>query len=233
MKIIFENRTESVSAGTSESGFPAGNMLNEHSKKRWKAGESSATIIADLQGGSNAIALYNVYADSVDITVGDITYSFTLLQDDGWGKYRLDSIFLDYGVISGTHTVVIELSMPVNNVACGILFSGIAYNWTNPKFGVETSSESHSVVYDLDNGFEYVYQRNASETPSFSMRLADKAEYFNFMRWAKAIYPNPFILRVEDFSDELTYYGRMKDLPKGTLSSFNNYQISFNMKEYL
>ncbi len=233
MKTIFENLTESVSADVSESGFPASNMLNEHSRKRWRAGASSATITASLQGGSSGIALYNVYADSVVITVDGTAYNFTLLQDDGWGEYRLDSVFLDYGAVAGTHTAEIDLSMSGDDVACGILFSGIVYDWTNPSFGADTGAQSHSIVYDLDNGFEYIFQRNSSKTPSLSMKVSDKLEYFNFMRWAKAIYPNPFILRVENFSDELTYYGRMDGLPKGTLSSFNNYQISFSLKEFL
>lgn len=234
MKTIFQNLTESVSADASEPGFPVGNLLNEHSKKRWKSGASNGVVTAKLQGGSNAIALYNIYADSINITISGTTYNFGLLKNDGWGEYRLNSVFLYYGSISSTHTAIIELNISSSyNVACGILFSGVAYNWTNPKFGVETSNQNHSVVYDLDNGFEYVYQRNVSETPSFSMQIADKAEYFNFMRWAKEIYPNPFILRVENFSDELTYYGRLDSLPKGTLSRFNNYQISFSLKEFL
>lgn len=233
MKTIFENLTESVSVDASEFGFPGSNMLNNHSKKRWRAGASSAKITASLQGGSSAIALYNVYADSASIVIDGNTYNFTLLQDDGWGEYRLENIFLDYGIIAGTHTAEINLSMSGDDVACGILFSGIAYEWSNPQWGTSTGAQSHSIIYDLDNGFEYIFQRNASKKPTFEMWVAGKIEYFNFMRWAETIYPNPFILRIENFSDELTYYGRMEELPKGTLSSFNNYQISFSIKEFL
>jgi hypothetical protein len=233
MKIIWENTTETISATDSESGFPASNMLNEHSKKRWKSGVSSTTVTATLQGGSNALAMYNLTADSAKVTVDGTEYNFTLLQDDGWGEYRLNSFFLDYGEVVGTHDATIELSISGDDVACGIFFSGVSYDWVNPRWGASTGAKSHSIVYDLDNGFEYIFQRNLSKTPSLSMQPESKEEYFNFMRWAEAIYPDPFLLYIENFSEELTYYARMESLPKGLLSSFNNYKIDFSLKEFL
>lgn len=234
MKIVFDNLTETVTADANESGFPAGFMLNEHSLKKWKAGATTATITASLSTGSNALAMHNVVADLVIVTVGsDDPVTYTMLSDDGWGEYRETSLYHAYTAKTGTHTAIIELTSATLEVDAGILFSGIETEWTMPKWGVDISGKSHSIVYDLDNGFEYTFRRNKSNTPKFTIASNDQLEVFNFKRLAEAHYPSPLILYIDTLVKPVTYYGRMDSFPKIQLTTYNNYVISFGLKEFL
>lgn len=243
MRIIYDNIIESVSADNEKSEFPATNLLDSHAKKRWKAGTTSATVSASLGGGSNALALYNIQADSIDVTItgsgGSTLLDTTIdvLRDDGWGQYRIDAAFLTYDEDVGTHSATLDFSASSVDVAMGILFGGKGYQFQNPNWGLGNNAESHSIIFDLDNGYEYIFQRNTSDMPSFSCQFKDRAEYFNFLRLAKATHPNPIIVAVENMdSDEqhnFVWYGRMRDIPKGTLTSHNNYKASFELKEFL
>jgi len=233
MMIIWQNLTESISADQTEANFPASNMLERHSRKRWRSGAYSATITASVSSGSSALTLYNLLADTADVTVGGETHSFNLLRDDGWGQYRLGHLFLEYGAVSGTHTVTIDLAASADTVKCGLFFAGVGTQWTNPDFGAGLGATRHSIVYDLDNGFEYIFKRNHSEAPSFTMMCRTKEEMFNFKRLAQLIDPNPAVFQVENFADQMVYYARFDQIPSPKASSLGKYPITFALKEYL
>lgn len=233
MKIVFANKTEDVSADSSLSGFPASNMLEKHSKKRWRAGSDSALISAALGDGSNALALCNVFADHAQVTVGGETHNIQLLRDDGWGSYRLSAFYVSYGPVSGAHEASIALSITGDQVSCGVLYSGTAMQFSSPSWGAGAGFKSHSIVYDLDNGFEYVFQRNNSDIPNFVLKMRSKDEFFNFKRLAKDSYPNPILVKIDDFDERMVYYARMQSEPKTVLSKPQNYQVSFQLKEFL
>lgn len=232
MKIIWQNLVESVTADSESSGFPAANLLNDHSKKRWKATSSSASADAEIQGGSNAIGLYNIRADTVTIDIDGDSREFDLVRDDGFGEYRLQGIFWDYGKIDTSHTASISFSGS-DDIACGIVFAGVAHSWTNPTWGMSTGMEGHSIIYDLDNGYEYIFQRNISLTPELQLNIKDRTEYFAFMHHAADVFPNPIMVQVEDFDDNLVYYARFNEIPKGQISKLGQYKISFSLKEFL
>jgi len=236
MKIMFDNIIEGASATNEDSDFPVQNILGVHSKKRFKATAHSSTITLTMGGGSNALALYNIQADSIALT-GDVSDSLNLVHDDGYGAYNATSALFEYSEIVTTHTINVELSATSNDVACGIAFGGKALEFTNPQWGLGNGSKSHSIIYDLDNGFEYIFQRNLSEMPSFSFQLFSRVEYWNLLRLLKNSYPNPIVCKADkmDTNEEhnLIWYGRLESEPKGTLTSFNLYKVSFGLKEFL
>lgn len=234
MNIIWENITESVNADNTLAGFPASFMLNPHSKKRWRAGSQTATLTINLASGCNALCLYNLIADQAVVTVdANDPVMFDLLHDDGWGAYRDPGLFHTYTAIAGTHIATIVLITTLSEVSCGVVYSGKNTEWTTPQWGADTGADSHSIVYDLDNGFEYVFQRNLSEIPQFSLKTKSQAEFFNFKRLAQAAYPNPIIMHLDALQKDMIHYARMRAIPKTQLTSFNNYNISFGLKEFL
>jgi len=236
MKIIFDNIIEAVSATNEDANFPAQNIIEVHSKKRFKAIAHSSTITLTMGGGSNALTLYNIQADSITLT-GDVNDSLNLVHDDGYGVYNATSAIFEYSEIATTHTIDVELSAASNDVALGIAFGGKAYEFTNPQWGLGNENRSHSIIYDLDNGFEYIFQRNLSEMPSFSFNLSNRTEYWNLLRLLKNSYPNPIICKADkmntDEEHNLIWYARLESEPKGTLSTFGSYKISFGLKEFL
>jgi len=233
MIVIWQNLTETISADNAEANFPASNMLERHSKKRWRSGVYSATITASVGSGASALALHNLMADTADVTVDGVTHNYNLLRDDGWGQYRLGHLFLDYGAVTGTHTVTVDLAASADTVKCGLFFAGVGTKWTNPEFGAGIGAQRHSIVYDLDNGFEYIFKRNHSEAPSLTMMCRTKEEVLNFKRMAQALDPNPAIFKIENFADQLLYYARFDQMPSPKLSSFAQYPVSFTLKEFL
>ena len=244
MKIIFSNKIESVSADQQDPSFPVQNVLNSHSKKRYKAGAHSAIITASLGGGSNALALYNIQADSLHVVVTGSDGSTTLLDetvdlthDDGWGQYNAEAAFFSYAEDSATHTATITLSADSYDVALGILFGGDALAFTNPCWGMDDDAKSYSIIYDLDNGFDHIFQRNISKLENFKIQLFSETEYFNFLHLAKAKYPLPFVMKLDHVLSNLEHnsiwYARMGGEPKGTRTKWGNYYISFSLKEFL
>lgn len=233
MKIIFYNIIEAVSATNEDASFLAENILEAHSKKRFKSTTHSSTITLTMGGGSNALALYNIQADDITLS-GDVSDSVNLVHNDGYGEYQATSAFFEYNEIAATHTINVELSAESNDVALGIAFGGKAYNFTNPRWGMTNNSTSHSIIYDLDNGFEYIFQRNLSETPALDFALSTETEYWNLLRLLKNSYPNPILVKIDEMeSHNLIWYARLEDTPKGSLSTFGHYTINFNIKEFL
>jgi len=236
MKILCDNIIEETSATNEDSNFPIQNILESHSRKRFKSTSHSSVITLTMGGGSNALCLYNVQADSISLS-GSVVESINLVRDDGYGAYNATSVFFEYATIATTHTINVTLSATSNVVACGIAFGGKAYDFRNPDWGLGNDSVSHSVIYDLDNGFEYIFKRNMSETPNISFRTPDKAEYWNLLRLLKTTYPNPIVVKIDSLEENEQHngiwYARLNAEPKATMSSFNDYSISFGLKEFL
>lgn len=236
MRIIFDNIIEGVLATDADNNFPASNVLEVHSKKRFKSTAYTTTITLTMGAGSNALALYNIQADSVNLS-GDVSGSVDLVCDDGYGEYNATTAFFSYNKIDITHTIYVELTGTSAVAALGIAYGGRAYDFTNPQWGLSNNSKGHSIIYDLDNGFEYIFQRNISETPSFSFKLGNRTEYWNLLRLLKATYPTPIVCKADKMEENeehnLIWYGRLESEPKGTLSSFGTYKISFGLKEFL
>jgi len=237
MKILFKNIIETVSATNENDNFPVENIRDIHSKKRFKSTSISSTITLTMGGGSNALALYNVQADSIVLS-GAVSKTIDLTRDDGYGEYTAPSVFIEYPEESTVHTIYATLSTTTSDiVTCGIAYGGKAYTFKNPDWGLGNKSISHSIIYDLDNGFEYIFQRNLSETPSFSFRTSDRAEYWNLLRLLKTTYPHPIVLKIDELEESeqhnAIWYARLTSEPSGTLSSFNDYSISFELKEFL
>lgn len=244
MKIITANIIEAVSADVEDPNFSVQNVLKPHSKQRYKAGAYSATITASLGGGSNALTLYNIQADSlhVVITASDgstvlLDETVDLVHDDGWGAYTAQAAFFSYAEDSSTHTATITLSAASNEVALGILFGGKALSFTDPCWGLGDNAKSHSIIYDLDNGYDYIFQRNISSVPNFKLQVFTEDEYFNFLRLANAAYPKPLAVKLDnvipDFQHRSIWYARMAEVPKGTRTKWGNYYIEFALKEFL
>jgi hypothetical protein len=233
---MFDNIIETASATNEDANFPAQNVLEIHSKKRFKATTHSSTVTLTMGGGSNALALYNIQADSITLT-GDINDSLSLVHNDGYGEYKAMAAFFAYSEIATTHTINVELTAASNDIALGIAFGGKAFGFTNPQWGLGNGSKSHSIIYDLDNGFEYIFKRNLSEMPTFSFQISSRTEYWNLLRLLKARYPNPIICKADDMETaeehNLIWYGRLDSEPKGTLSTFGSYNVSFGLKEFL
>lgn len=239
MKICFSNIIDTVTATAEDSGFPAENLLEAHSKKRFKAGATSTTLSLTMGAGSNCLALYNVTADSVTATIAGAVLDETkdLTRDDGYGEYNATCCFFEYTAQAAAHTCEVDISHGSEDVACGVAFGGVAYDFTNPQWGLGQNPKSYSIIYDLDNGFDYTFQRNLAEHPNLRWMITDRDEYWNLMRLLKTNFPNPAIFKADnmgaDETNNLIWYARLLNEPKGALTSYGKYNITCQLKEYL
>jgi hypothetical protein len=243
MRIVFANIIEAVAASAEDANFPVQNLLEPHSRKRYRAGAQSATVSATMGGGSNCLALYNIQADSVSVEVTGsdssllLSQSIDLVRDDGWGEYRAEAVFLEYSLDAAVHSASVALDAATMDVALGILYGGRAHAFTNPEWGMGNNPKSHSILYDLDNGYEYVFQRNMSKAPSFTVKMRDRNQYHNFLRLSQDAYPRPVVMKMDHMlpgeEHNFIWYARMDGPPKGSLSRYGSYTVSFGLKEFL
>ena len=253
MIIIPNDLIEEAEADSEDPEFLVSNLLDNHSRKTWAAanGVTSATInIKNIGPTADALMLYYLVGDSVTVTiynqtnlagsiiagptttdllVNDSYYSDTVLIPAVWTTYTSPGV---------AHSAKIEISRTGDEPEIGRAFAG--KRWTlskNPKWGLGNNPDDHSIIYDLDNGYEYIYKRNVRKVRSGTLELIGNpaTEYHTFLHMMEQIGPNPVaVLMAEGISPIYRYlmYGRF-DGVKGTEASYNLSTINFTLKEFL
>lgn len=253
MIILPSDLIEEIEASSEDAEFLAVNMLDDHSRKVWTSANSvtSATInVKTISAAADALMLYYLLGDSVTITVydqtnlaGSIIYGPTahdLLETDSYytDDVQIPGVWITYTSPGVAHSAKLEITRTGDEPEIGRVFAGKRWTLsTNPKWGMGRNPEDFSVVYDLDNGYEYIYKRNIRKVRSGSLELVGNpaTEYFTFLHMMQRIGPNPVaVLTVQNVTPIYQYllYGRFADI-KGTEASYNISTINFTLKEFL
>ena len=253
MIIIPEDLIEEIEADSENSEFLAVNMLDNHSRKVWTPADSvtSATInIKTIGAAANGLMLYYLIGDSVTITVynetnlgGSIIYGPTahdLLETDSYytNEVQIPGVWVTYTSPGVAHSAKVVISRTGDEPEIGRAFAGKRWVLSkNPKWGLGRSPSDESIIYDLDNGYEYIYKRNTRRMYDGSLELIGNppTEYFTFLHMMEQIGPNPVaVLMAQDVTPVYRYlvYGRFADI-KGTEASYNISTINFTLKEFL
>ena len=253
MIIIPEDLIEEIEANSENTEFLATNMLDDHSRKVWTSitGVTSATInVKTIGAEANGLLLYYLIGDSVTVTVydqtnlaGSIIYGPTahdLLETDSYysNEVQVPGVWLTYTSPGAAHSAKLEISRTGDEPEIGRVFGGKRWTIsTNPKWGFGRKPSDESIIYDLDNGYEYIYKRNIRKTFSGSLELVGNpaTEYFTFMHMMEQIGPTPVaVLMAQDVTPVYRYlmYGRFADV-SGTEATYNTSTINFTLKEFL
>ena len=253
MIIIPEDLIEEIESSSEDTEFPAVNMTDDHSRKVWAAANSitSATIsINNIGSASDALMLYYLIGDSVTITVydaidlgGSIIAGPTvtdLLETDSHytNEVQIPGVWTTYTSPGAAHSAKVEISRTGDEPEIGRAFAGKRWKIsTNPKWGLGRTPEDHSIIYDLDNGYEYIYKRNIRRIRSGSLELVGNppTEYFTFLHMIDQIGPTPVpVLMAQNATPVYQYliYARFANV-KGTEATYNTSTINFTLKEFL
>ena len=67
MKVIYPDKINSISASDEDSDYPVSNLYSKHTTDVWKSTGQYATLICQVNSGSNAFALFNTNAEIIGI----------------------------------------------------------------------------------------------------------------------------------------------------------------------
>ena len=256
MIIIPYDLIEEIEATSEDPEFPASNMADHHCRKTWTpaTGVTSATIhLKTIGSAANALELYYLLGDSATVTVydatngsaggGNIVYGPTvhdLMVSDNYftNEVKVPGVWVEYPSPGVPHSAEIEIIRTGDRPEIGRVFAGKKWALTqNPQWGLGASPDDNSIIYDLDNGFEYIFQRNVRRVYSCSLALRGNppTEYNTFMHLTSLLGPTPVpILMAQAVTPAYPYifYGRIAGV-KGTEAKYNLSTISFTLKEFL
>lgn len=253
MMIIPSDLIEEIESDSEDSEFPATNMLEDHSHEVWAAANSvtSATInIKTIGAAANGLMLYYLIGDSVTVTIynqtnlaGSIiagpTATDLLISDSYYSnEVQIPGVLTTYTTPGVPHSAKVEISRTGDEPEIGRAFAGKRWEITkNPKWGIDRNNEDHSIIYDLDNGYEYIFKRNTRREFSATLGLTGSppTEYFTFLEMMEQIGPNPVpVLMASGVTPAYRYlmYGRFSNL-SATEATYNMSTINFTLKEFL
>jgi hypothetical protein len=163
-----------------------------------------------------------------------------LLETDSYyaNTIQIPGVWMTYPSPGVPHSAKIEISRTGDEPEIGRVYAGKRWELsTNPQWGLGRDPTDHSVVYDLDNGYEYIYQRNIQRSLSCSLDLVGNpaTEYHTFFHMMERIGPNPVaVLVAKNVTPVYRYimYARFLNV-SGTEATYNLSSINFTLREYL
>jgi len=253
MIIVPQDLISEIEADSEDAEFPATSMLNAHCREAWAAaaGVYSATInIKTIGAAANSLMLYYLLGGSVTITVYDDVdmggaviagpTTTDLLETDSYytNEVQIPGVWMAYTSPGVPHSIKVAITRTGAVPEIGRAFAGKRWAMSSKiNWGLGRNPEDHSIIYDLDDGYEYIYQRNIRRIYSADMTIRGKppTEYFTFLHMMEQIGPNPVpVVMDSDATPIYRYlmYGRITDV-KGTEAKYNTSNIAFSLKEYL
>jgi len=253
MQIIPENLISEISADSEDTEFPATGLLATHSHEVWAAasGITSAQIDIDSVGAAaNGLFLYNFLGDTATVTIydeedlgGSIIYGPTahdLLITDSYytNEVQIPGVWMQYTSPGVAHSAKVVISRTGDEPEIGIAWAGKRWELSrNPTYSLGKDFEDHAIVYDLGNGYEYLYQRNTQKIWPLNLELRGNppTEFFTFIEMMERLGPNPVPVLVADNAlPQYRYliYARFVNV-KPTEGKYNKSTIAFTLKEYL
>ncbi|WP_124329648.1 hypothetical protein [Desulfonema ishimotonii] len=246
MKILYPNLASLSNYSSEHESFPASNILDSHGMKKWRPADDDAApwIKVGIAEGGNALMLYNVDADAVEVEIQDAigdtvhTESFGMTGSSEWDTYNITRVWVEYPQQDVAHFALIRLTRGSDEPGIGVAFAGqLKAAFNDPLYGFSNTPKDHSVKWDLDNGYIYPYARNVQRIYAANLQIREREQYNAFMRVAGAIgTARPFALRMHDTAEppeEWIIYACFGDIPKGALPKHSVYTVSFTVEEFL
>lgn len=161
MKFIPINSITSVSASAEDATYIANWILETQKiQKVWKSSSSSGTLTFTIDGPSNCVALYNHNADTITVTVKDITETTVLegpfVNDLSAYEYGNKCLWQEFDLTLGDYKVIVEAADGRENpVYCGVAWVGKMMEFSNPDEGLQFTWEDNSIDYELSSRSKY------------------------------------------------------------------------------
>jgi len=248
MKVIYPNSVTAATADERAATFPASNMTNLHPKKIWKATSKDATFKLTVSDRANALALFNIYTDTLTVTVKNDAETETLWGPETYNLKGIDTIFelitdegdqwvslwVDYDYQAVAHKIICECTLATGVVYAGVAQAGYAYSFADPQLGLTESLKDYSVVKELNNGAIYTRKRDVVDVYSGTLWVERDAEFYRFMKTvAKNTGPQPLAWRVSSNLDHHMYtvFAKFETMPQSNFGTISHKFVNFSLTE--
>ena len=261
MKIITTNNIIRVETTSEQANWPVENILDEHPKKKYKPveGVSYAKITANLSGGLDSIALFNLVANEVVVRIIDpngVQWASGIEweTDTDWEEsqpeeaYSYDkvefedtkAVWVEFTNIS-TSSINVEIQLYGDSsmqMEVGVAIAGNALDVVDdPQYGIQEGFVDYSIVKELNNGAMYYKQRDIVRT--FSVRLnTSNTNTLNLLnKMARKYGRQPMAFRLTETGDSIDnnfiLYGRVDNMPSATFDSYNRATNNLTIREVI
>jgi len=250
MRYIVNNNVTEAVGGSTNTNFPALNILDIHPRKVWKSTLYIDTVTVTVSELFNTITIFNTNAQYADVTITDMddnviwatrTFDFTgilsleqFMTGDG---DTITRVFIPVGeLIAAESKVIIEFSKLDDGspIYCGIVWAGLASTINNPSYPLTEGIVDYSIVQELNNGATYIKERDRVRKYSFNISTSDLEAERLYLDVLNNIGPNPMPFELVCGSGALyTLFGRLESMPKVVQQSYGRANISLNILEVL
>lgn len=248
MEVIYPNSITAATASEHASGFPASRLEDDHPKKYWKAENTAATITLTVSGGSDSLALFNMYIDDITITIKNEAETETLWGPESYNLKGIDTLFelmtdagdrflsfwIDYDIQRSAHKIIISCTVATGDLYAGVIQAGPAKSFPDPEKNLSEGQKDYSIVKELSSGSVYTRKRDVVNTYNGALWLERDTEFYTFMRTiAKANGPNPLAWKVASNIDHHMYtvFARFETPPQSSFGLISHKSVNFSLIE--
>jgi len=250
MKVIYPERISSVLADEANANYPDDNVLDNHPKKVWKATSKDAQMKLTCTGATNAVALFNVTADKITITVKNAAETATLVAAQEFDLKGTDTylefiqdlgenwtqLWYDYGYQSDPIVVIIDFEAAAGEIVeAGVIRCGLAIDFLDPGFQLQEGLKDYSIVKQLNNGAIYIRKRDTVRSFAGTVTMERDREFYFLVRdIVQAVGPQPLAWRITDLDNyDWAVFAMADKMPSGTHNRPDHSDIKFNLLEVI
>lgn len=259
MKVIKTNIITDVTADSSDSNYPASNLLDEHPQRKWQANNStvsSATLTISVNGKASGLGMYGITADSASVSITDpnaVQWGSSVAWATGteWNQTTADmnvdvtwvtgtdnnSLWVDFSQFDAVVNISVTLYTEANSadvLAAGVAVVGEVQTFNDADYGLSMNPRSYSIKRQLSNGSFYGKKLNTVRTFTGSFWAARNTAFWDFMNMASANDVTPMAWQIADgIGNYGAVYARFEEQPQGAYTHPQYNKIGFTLIEVL
>jgi len=238
MKILGPDQITAVAASSENANYPKENVQDIYRLNPWMSNVSAiSTLTLTVSANNNAVFLAYTNSGTVTVEVKDAVpatiYGPTVHTIDS----RFPNLWVDYTLQSGIATIILTFSDPGAAAPyCGICRAGYAYDFRNPKYGLQEGLKDLSVSKTLANFAEYYEFLGTLRTFDGNLDIERDSDFYTFLYTLIAARGRgPYAWLVTDLSGTIWSIWAWLDatLPKATHDYYAWSEASFAITEAL
>lgn len=251
---ILTNGITSVVGSNENTNYPWTNVLNDHPKWVGQAANvGDVTLTLTIDGVSNAFALFNTDAITIDYTLRDgsnniveqvswnqaaATDYFELVYgQDGLAQDVFTSRYHNYPDQVGLHTITLVLNNGSGTVpvSCGIARAGAVRSFPGPDLGLREQPIDYSVEEQFENGSFFYFERDRVRSWSGNNTMNEDDYFQLLLNVGLAIGKRPIPWKIIDSEDQrYTTFARFGNtLPSAAHPNYAFKQMSVSLIEVI
>ena len=171
MKILYPDRSTSITADEADADYPIFNVENDYVEEKWKATSNTARVTVVLSQGSGCF-VYGTNATGIVVTIkegawvdsDELSNTATYGISNGKG-----ALWVDYDELSGEHTIWLDFTSAAGTIVeAGIVRAGDVSSFRDPSQGMQEGLSDLSIKKPLGEGAKYFKKQEVIRTFGFT-----------------------------------------------------------------